>query len=314
MLPAALAGLLVSLGAFAASLFFSWAATAEPVFLPGAHWGLTPPPGFTVETRPHAMFVHPAGAIIIVVTTAQPHDPSRFAAVGSVVGSGADQGRIVAIDEIQVGGRPAHLMRMRMAAADAMALLVRGESSGTVSATIFDEARPTVTDAAVRDALLSTVERIMSPAEQIAALPIDIADFGGLRITVTLSNSGVMMTDGPSNESDSAPGQPFVTVVALPPEAADGYRLARDPDAFANHIESVYKGVRVTGRQSGQGANGPHIELVFRQETDSFVRPGVAWSFVSGRTLVLVVVQLAADQQNAAADRFVRLRDSISER
>ena len=81
----------------------------EPVFLTGSSWGFVPPPGFAVEPDTKAMFYHPAGALILIFTTTQRHDRSRFTAVGGIAGSGEDQGRVTSIEDVTVGGRTAEV-------------------------------------------------------------------------------------------------------------------------------------------------------------------------------------------------------------
>lgn len=302
--------------ALLAVLLYPGAANAdEPVFLPGANWGLVPPPGFVVEEQPQAAFVHPAGAMIEVFTSSQPLDPSRFAATGTVIGQPGNRGRVQATQGIEVDGLPAHLMRIRMleAGADVIGLVVQGSTTGSLTATIFDRARPVVTDDAVMAALMTAVERNQTPAKQLAARPIEFSNVSDLRIVVATPN-GVVFTDGPENEGRLGPTQHFVSVVAFTAEAADGYRLARDLDAFANHLESSIRTLRVTGSRVAEGTNGRHMEVDFQVNQHDVPRNGTAWAFVTGQIMVMMVVQYPSGEEAATAERWILLRDGVSQR
>ena len=133
----------------------------EPVFLPGSSWGIVPPPGFAIEPSSRGMFYHPSGAVILVVTSTQPHDRSRFTAVGQIAGSGIDEGRVTSIEDVAVAGRPAYLMRLRMfkRQADAISMLVQGRTSGTLMALIPDAARAAIQEEVIVQARYNATQR-----------------------------------------------------------------------------------------------------------------------------------------------------------
>ena len=288
----------------------------EPVFLTGSSWGFVPPPGFAVEPDTKAMFYHPAGVLILIFTTTQRHDRSRFTAVGGIAGSGEDQGRVTSIEDVTVGGRTAYLMRMRMfnRNADAITLLVQGATSGTLTAMIPDAARPSVSEEAILEALYTATERSLTDAEQLAGLPVEIGDIGTMRVSGMISTFGTILTDGPGDRVEASSDQTFVTIVTVAPEQAEGYVLARDASAFGRNLEAAFDGSIVSASRQGRGPNGDFVELSFRRRMGDTDRPGVAWSFVVGGTMVLMVVQLPVGGEAADTSRFVAMRDRVSER
>ena len=286
----------------------------EPVFLTGSSWGFVPPPGFAIEPDTKAMFYHPAGALIVIFTSTQPHDRSRFTAVGGTAGRGEDQGRVTSIEDVTVGGRGAYLMRMRMFVrnADAISLLVQGRTSGTLTAMIPDDARSSVSEEAILAALYTATERSLSNAEQLAGLPVEIGDIGTMRVSGMISTFGTILTDGPGDRVEASPDQTFVTIVTIAPNQAEGYVLARDPAAFGRNLEEAFDGATVSGSRHGVGRISEYIELSFRRKMGDMDRPGVAWSFVVGGTMVLMVVQLPVGGDPAGPASLVAMRDSVS--
>ncbi|HUF44019.1 MAG TPA: hypothetical protein VMN43_01640, partial [Aestuariivirgaceae bacterium] len=185
----------------------------EPSFLPGAKWGLVPPQGFTMRLDTVARFQHPSGAVIAIVDAPKPFAPEDLGAIGSIQGSGRDLSRLDEVEDVELGGRTAVLVRMRMIQreADYLSLLIEGEQSvGILTFAIPDKASGAVDRAEIRASLMTAVERVMKPEDRLAEFPIKLADLADMRIATVLMGSFLMLTDGPSDDMESGADQPFV--------------------------------------------------------------------------------------------------------
>jgi hypothetical protein len=176
-----------------------------------------------------------------------------------------------------------------------------------INVAVPDSARAVYTDAVIRKALASVTFRPAPVQEQVAMLPFKLNDLAGFRVMQVLPQSGVILTDGPT---DDLSRQAYM-IIAVGAGAPDdpGYRgqFARDLLAsapLANLNVTVADPMRIGGlpgfeiRGQALGLSGQPVNLV------QWVR------FGSGGFLRVVGVA-GIEAWDAQFTRFRAIRDGI---
>lgn len=185
------------------------------VTLRGGIWAIVPPPGFIVLSEPVAGLKHPAGAFIVIQDTPKGPVSRNFFDIPPAQQA---QIRVDEVSEVTVNGKRGFLgvMYVHKDRATNILLLLEGETSNAmIMAILPDKASGTVQVAALREALLTAVEKPKDIADRLADLPYVIGDMAGMRVATYAAGVAVLLTDGPLDDMEEAAGQVFAQLASL---------------------------------------------------------------------------------------------------
>jgi len=196
-------------------------------------------------------------------------------------------------------------------------ILVAGSATATtadvtavVSFQVPEAAHDTYPEQVVRTALASVTFRPTPVEEQLSQLPYKLADLAGFRVVRAAPTGGVILTDGPRDDSNE---QPNVMVSVL----NGGPKEPRDRGSYAEQLLSTVPiaGMRLTNSEPMRIGGQPGYE-VRAEGKDGHGNPVtvVQWlRFGTGGFLrVLAVAQ--KDKWDDAFPRFRAIRDGIQTR
>lgn len=287
-------------------------ARAQAVYQPGSSWGIVPPAGFAASRTGGVSFEHPSGAIIVITTSTQRHDRSRMTQPGGVRGEGADQIRIEALTDVEVGGRKGFLMTGQAVNGSYrfITVLAQGETAGTAMAIVPTSALGQIDLTAIRAALFTATERLLAPDEQLDGLPIRLAERDGMRISSILPGLGLVLTDGPEDRAAAALKQSFVWIVAAP---GDLFEPGRDEKLLGRRFSAVIDGVTVQNTASREIRGTRVIEARFDRTRPGSVRSGLLWTRPVGRLNIFLWIEAPPGSKPDAA-RLERIFSGLSGR
>lgn len=311
--PSRITARLAGLFLFAALLLAGAPARAEPVYPPGQQWGLTPPPGFTPATG-IVGFMHPSGAVIIVVTSVKPHDRATMAKVGTVVqGNNGFSMRVDGYEDVTVGGLPATIMTGTSVGdgTKLISMMPQGQTAGMIMAMVPEKASPPVDMAALRTALFSARERALDVRTQLDALPVKVGDIDGMRIAGTVGNLGFILTDGPQPSMAAGPDQSFAMLVAVPSSMGTTWIPGKHDQAFLKQLATDMDGVTGVSARSREIGGQNTIEAFYEKRHNGQMRFGVAFVRPVGDHNVLLLLDAPVGGRPDVA-RMERIFTSIA--
>jgi hypothetical protein len=232
--------------AFAALLALAAAPAhaADPVFPINSRIGLVPPPGFAPSHKFPGFETEKGNAAILVVEL-----PSEtFPEVEKGFTDEALKTRGMTVEKREpvelAGGRGflvigdhivGNVKKREMVLAAAFTNL-----TALVSVQIADEARASVPEAPLRDALKTIVVRASIPdTEKLSSLPYKLHELSGFRILRGGPDGTALLTDGPE-DTVAAVAQPFVLISMAAAETPK----AEERDTFARRAFSSMPGIK----------------------------------------------------------------------
>ncbi len=287
---------------------------AEPITLPGAVWAIVPPPGFTVVTQPLAIFRHPSGAMLMVQDS-----PKRTLtkAEFDIPPEQAGQMRVDEVAEITVNGRRAVLAiaYVHVQRAFSVALMVEGEdSNGAIIAVLPDAAASQVSVAALREAVLTAVERPKPIEARLQSLPFKIGDMAGMRVAFYAVGVMLQLTDGPSDDPDEATNQAFAHLMTIEIPAGTALDMQNDLASMEARLRQEYPDANILGSTVLKTQTGDIAEIRYERRIGAS-KPvaGVTWfKVIGGRGLVMICQYPVGDA--TALAQLARVRDGIMTR
>lgn len=300
-------------------LFATSASAAERQTVPGTSWSIASPDGFELQTNPIAGFVHPSGAMLLVIDSPlKPLDISRMAKPGTISGQGKNAMRVDEVRQTTIGGRRAILIRgyATMRDLDMVSAYIEGETTmGTVIASVPKGAAVAI--AKLEVAVLSAVETPKPVEERLAALPYRLDDLAGMQVDTIITGLATTITDRPKVETGDSADQPFATIFTI---TADVPQTV-SPEEHAQHVRGrIAAQDRILAQPPGSAiltsamidtVRGPVLEMTYSYKDRKTGQPisGVAWLRADGNSLVFVVGRYPEGQPYY--DRLARVRDGI---
>jgi hypothetical protein len=287
------------------------AAHAEVVFPPGLRVGLEPPSGLILsKTFPGFEDIDRKVAITLLDLPARTYEEIERSAFNKTQSGLADMKResfpfvsgigfLVRGQSSENGGAVHKWFLLASAIGKDMAVLI--------NVAVPDSARDVYTDAVIRKALASVTFRPAPVQEQVAMLPFKLNDLAGFRVMQVLPQSGVILTDGPTDDLSRQAYMIIAVGAGAPDDAGDRGQFARDLLAsapLANLNVTVADPMRIGGlpgfeiRGKALGLSGQPVNLV------QWVR------FGSGGFLRVVGVA-GNEAWDALFTRFRAIRDGI---
>jgi hypothetical protein len=288
---------------------------AEPVFPPGSRIGLAPPgdlkpsthfPGFEDIDRKVAVTILdlPAGVYGQLVQASQAkHQPGLTDVKREDFSFRSGAGTLISARAQQ------HDVKLHKW----ILLATAGAGKGLdmmIEVDVPDAALAVYTDAAIRQALASVTFRPTPIQEQLGMLPFKVNELAGFRVVKVLPAGGVIMTDGPSDDTGQ---QPYVTISiggGAPEQAGDRARFARDmlmSSPFRDLSLQTADAMRIGGlpgyeiRARAKGLNDEPLGLV-------------QWMRFSGSGFLRIVGFGRKDDWDTLFTRFRAVRDGVDRR
>jgi hypothetical protein len=289
---------------------------SPPVPYPGTSWSVSPPPGFALVTNPAAMFRHPDGSFIIMLESPRERLNLRdLGAIGSTTAAGTpNEGRLEATEQLTVNGRPAILMRLKMARRALVnhSVIIEGEHGNVTVALAIPDRVAGPDPAAIRAALLSTIETPRSADQRLGDVPFRLTDLAGMRVAHIIANSVVILTDGPGDQMDVAIAQSFAMISQFPQRPGARFDAARDVTKVAALIQQQYPNASILTQRAEQMARGPVAAVTYRRTPPGANGPvaGTAWAWESGGNFLFFVAQHPVAKPEQAA-RLAKVRDGM---
>lgn len=274
---------------------------AEPVTLPGAVWALVPPPDFEVKTSPFTFFQHPSGAGIMVQDT--PRAPilrSQMEWTGNV----AEEGRLDELEEVIVDGKKGFLIVVYMPShqGTTVSLVLEGEhSNAQIVVAIPDSAKSLFPIGALKQALLTTVERPAGADDRLASLPFAIGDRAGMRVAHIVAGSMLVLTDGPSDDYFTAADQPFAILMTSPVPVGVTVDARAELDALIARLRQEYPSATDFSARVFEEGGDEIAEITFAHIVGTQAVAGVSWSKAVGERLMMMIGQYPVDDEAAMA-------------
>lgn len=187
----------------------AFGAGAEPVYPPGSRVGITPPAGMTPDAV-GARFQDPQnGATLTVLELPGPayeqierglfaaNEPNVTLIKRETFGFAAGLGYLAEV-EVKTDGKTLRKWVL-------LGRAVAGEPTALVTFDIPAEARSAYPEAKVREALASVAFRPAPIEEQLNLMPMKFSDLAGFRVVRVHPTLGVLLTDGPKDQSPEQP-------------------------------------------------------------------------------------------------------------
>ena len=307
------------LAPLSAAFLVSAAFAAEPVFPPGSHVGLVPPPGMTASERFQGFEDSARGAMVLVSElSAQSYErvEKEFSEEQMRAGGMEPLSR----ETVATPGGPALLIGARQTENGIVvrkwALLARAaDLTAVVIATTPEAARDAYPDAALRAALATTVMRAkLSADEMLAVLPYRLGDLGGFRPLRANPNGTAVFTLGP-NDTTLPAEQPYFMIapraIEPPPPAERDLYARRALMAFLNRPD-----LRIVSSESIRLSGAQAHEIVVESEDRQTKEPlmMVQWLRFGSGGMLQMFGMARKDQWADALPRMRALRDGFARR
>jgi hypothetical protein len=163
----------------------------------------------------------------------------------------------------------------------------------------------------MRTALLSTVERPRDADDRLAELPYRIGDMSGMHVFQNVPGSLVGLTDGPSDDIETASTQNFAMLVSMDMGGAT-YDPTGELGAMVQRLKQQYPDVSILSSEVIDAPGGKLGEIRYERTTkaSNVIVGGVTWAKPLGSNVLVIVAQHPRGD-DAAFARLVRLRDGI---
>jgi hypothetical protein len=199
---------------------------ADAMALPGSSWTLDLPEGFSVRQNLVPTFINRTGWIISVVDgPPQSLKGLPLPKLGDVSNPGTDnETKLEAIDELQIDGHAALLLRLRIEKQKktVFTLLVEGKgSNANVTTWMSDLQLQMMSEQELRAMLMTLREKNLTEQERLAALSFEVKDRSGFTLAGVVGTSIAVFTDGPEKNIEKAPKQATVSVILSPTGQTD---------------------------------------------------------------------------------------------
>jgi hypothetical protein len=293
------------------------AASAEPVFPPGARIGLEPPSGMVVSRR----FVgfedvdNKAGISVVEVPLPASNSvensmfdtPPNLNSPKREMFGFADGVGILVTGTMEVEGAPVHRWYLLARTINSS----NADFAAFITVNVPDSALGVYTDKAVRAALATVSFRPNPLDEQVKLLPFKLGDLAGFRIIQAFAAGGLIITDGPTNDITR---QPYMLVSIGPGVTAEDsdqrQRIARDLLSSAPLSEMT-----ITSAESMRISNLPVIEI---RATAKNLRGDpvklVQWVRFGAGGFIRIVGVVGENGWDQMFDRFRAVRDGVEVR
>jgi hypothetical protein len=294
----------------------SAAAAAEPVYPKGSRVGIEPPPGMVLNPDT-AQFRDPASSATLTVFD-----------LPAIAYAGIERSLFAPPDDpdIAILGREpfffhsgsGFLVRIRIKTADGSkerwALGGRGPQAGPTALVTFeiDEAdRSAYPDAVIRQALSSVSFRAPPIEEQLALFPMRLTELAGFRVVQVHPALGVLLTDGPLDQSPQQPTMLIAVNPQAPSKAEDRSKIAQDllrnfgiPD------------LRIVGAETIRLQNQPTFEVRAegRDPASDTALSAIQWMRFSQTGYLRIVAAGPKDDWADIYPRFRAVRDGLKPR
>jgi len=185
-----------------------------------------------------------------------------------------------------------------------------GDVTAVVSVQVPEDARSVYPDEAIRAALASVTYRPTPIEEQLSTLPFKLGDLAGFRVVRAMPAGGVVLTDGPSDNTVDQPNIVITVAPGGPPQPGDRRTFAEQAMATTPIMDmrlTNSEAMRVNGqpgyevRAEGKDGRGGTLSIV------QWLR------FGSGGYLRVLAVS-RKEQWDNAFPRFRAVRDGIEAR
>lgn len=220
------------------------ARAADPVFPPNSRVGLVPPEDFVPSKKFLGFESTTANAAILIVEL--PAEAFQDIEKGFTDEALKARGMIVETREpVELTGGRGFLITGQQVTGTwkRREIMLAGGLPGVtalVSAQIAEDARSTVSEQAVKNALKTTVARARVPDEEkLTILPYKLSDLAGFRVVHSSGDGSALLTDGPE-DTVTAVAQPFILIAM----AAGEMPRPEDRDTFARRIFSSVPGIK----------------------------------------------------------------------
>ncbi|HWM83393.1 MAG TPA: hypothetical protein VNQ56_15135 [Pseudolabrys sp.] len=291
-------------------------AAADPVYPQGSRVGIEPLPG-----------------MVLSPDTAQFRDPKRSATLTildlpAVAYAGVERSLFAPPDdpEIAILGREpfffrsgsGFLVRIRLKSGDATkerwALVGRGAEPGPTALVTFevDEAdRGAYSDAAIRQALASVSFRPPPVEEQLALFPMRLTQLAGFRIVQVHPALGVLLTDGPLDQSPKQPTMLITLNPQAPTNPDDRSKIAQDLLRSFGIPE-----LRIVSAETIRLKNQPTFEVraEARDPASDTALSAIQWMRFSQTGYLRIVAAGPKDDWADIYPRFRAVRDGLQPR
>jgi len=290
------------------------AASAEPVFPPGARIGLEPPPGMTLSRRFVGFEDVDQKAGITVAEVPLPAStgvessmfdtpPGLMSPKREMFGF-ADGVGILVTGTMELEGTPVHRWYLLGRTINSS----NSDFAAFVTVNVPDSSLGVYPDKAIRAALATVTFRSNPLDEQVKLLPFKLGELAGFRIIQAFAAGGLIITDGPSNDISR---QPYMIVSIGPGVATENtdqrQRIARDLLSSAPLAD-----LTVTSTENMRLANLPGVEI----RADAKNLRGdpiklVQWVRFGTGGFIRIVGVVGSNGWDQTFDRFRAVRDGI---
>ena len=306
---------LLSIGRLLLLLIIATAAgighSQELVTLPGGVWAIVPPEGFDAVKDPVALFRHPSGAAIVVQDTPKgPVSKSYF----DMTPEQQSQVRLDEVTEVTVNGRNGFLGVLYIHARHAINILLvlEGETSNAMIVAILpDKAVAQVPVEALRQAVLTAVERPKDINARLDDLPFVIGDMAGMRVATYAVGVAVLLTDGPLDDMDQAADQTFTQMasIKIPPGEALDQDMPLGP--VKERILKMFPNAVVLDSVMIETAQGNVMEVRYERRTSGGeLVAGVTWVKLIGDRMTVMICQYPVGADESLA-KLAKVRDGL---
>jgi hypothetical protein len=208
-------------------------AAADPVYPAGSRVGIEPPPDMSLNPAT-AQFRDPDGRATLVILDLP---AIAYAGIERSLFAPPEDPNIVILGREPFFFRSGSgfLLRIRLKAGDTWrerwALLGRSAENGPTALVTFEfdeTARDAYSEAAIRKALASVTFRPPPVEEQLALFPLRLTDLAGFRVVQVHPALGVLLTDGPLDQSPKQPTMLITVNPQAPTNAEDRSKIAQD--------------------------------------------------------------------------------------
>jgi len=187
-------------------------AFADPVFPPGSRVGITPPTGMTPDAVGARFQDLRNGATLTVLELPGPayeqierglfatNEPNVTLINRESFGFAAGLGYLAQV-EVKAGDKSGKTLNKWVLLGRAVA----GEPTALVTFDIPAEARGAYPEAKVRETLASVTFRPPPIEEQLKLMPVELSDLAGFRVVRVHPTLGILLTDGPKDQSPDQP-------------------------------------------------------------------------------------------------------------
>jgi len=222
-------------------------AAAEPVFPPGSHIGLVPPPGM-VTSKVFEGFEDRDKSVVIVIVELASSAYSEIEKGFSAEAMKAQGTEVDARNDVALKEGHGFILAAHQEAAGSkirkwILVATAGQLTTLVSAQVPETAKDAYPDDVVRSALKSVAVRAVVPVqEELDLLPFALKELAGFRIVRAAANGAALLTDGPSDaiELTEQPVFLITTSPSGPDQPGDRDSLARRAIASTPGVKDVH--------------------------------------------------------------------------